>query len=206
MAGRATLIGTCMPNRYHLIAVLILFASSMIAVSARAQSASEPRKAIEGNNPLLPQRMQVAFSGSGSATFTPRNFNRSMPGPTPAPNCTPTITQVGFNVQCLSDPDSKSASTCRGSMSFYGFNETRNIVGEVMATAGDAYSMKLRSPDDDIQGCELSNLAPVSSGLGNVIAMPGCGLNITGCAGEAVGSGANHVLTTSGSVILTPSE
>ena len=66
--------------------------------------------------------------------------------------------------------------------------------------------MKLRSPDDDIQGCELSNLAPVSSSLGNVIAMPGCGLNITGCAGEAVGSGANHALTTSGSVILTPSD
>ena len=61
-------------------------------------------------------------------------------------------------------------------MSFYGFNETRNVVGEVTATAGDAYSMKLHSPDDDIQGCELSNLAPVSSSLGNVIAMSGCGL------------------------------
>ena len=184
----------------------------MIAVSTRAQSAREERKAqqaqqaIEGENPLAPKRMQVAFSGSGSATFTPRNFNGSMPGPTPAPNCTPTVMQVGFNVQCLSDPDSKSSSTCRGSMSFYGFNETRNVVGEVMATAGDAYSMKLRSPDDDIQGCELSNFAPVSSSLGNVIAMPGCGLNVAGCAGEAVGSGANHALTTSGSVMLTPSD
>jgi hypothetical protein len=201
-----------MPNRYHFIAVVILIASSMIAVSARAQDAREERKAqqaqqaIEGNNPLMPKRMQVAFSGSGSATFTPRNFNGSMAGATPAPNCTPTVTQVGFNLQCLSDPDTKSASTCRGSISFYGFNETRNVVGEVMTTAGDTYSMKLSSPDDDIQGCELSNLAPVSSSLGNVIRMPGCGLNIAGCAGEAVGSGADHALTSSGSVLLTPSD
>ncbi len=184
----------------------------MIVGPARAQSASEERKtqeaqqAIEGKNPLLPKRTQVEFSGSGSATFTPRNFNGSMPGPTPEPNCTPTVTQVGFNVQCLSDPDTKSTSTCRGSMSFYGFNTTRNVVGEITATGGDAYLMKLHSPDDDIQGCELSDLAPVSSSLGNVITMSGCGLNIAGCAGEAVGSGANHALTTSGSVILTPSD
>ena len=109
-------------------------------------------------------------------------------------------------MQCLSDPDTKSASTCRGSISFFGFNATRNVVGEVMALPGDAYSMKLHSPDDDIQGCELSNIAPVSTSLGNVIAMPGCALNIAGCAGDAVGSGANHALTSSGSVILTPSD
>ena len=201
-----------MPNRYHLIAVLIFVTASMIVGSARAQSASEQRKAqqaqqaIEGNNPLLPRRTEVGFFGSGSATFMPRNFNGSMPGPTPAPNCTPTVTQVGFNVQCLSDPETKSASTCRGSMSFFGFNTTRNVVGEVTVLPGDAYSMKLHSPDDDIQGCELSNLAPVSSSLGNVITMAGCGLNIAGCAGNAVGSGANHALTSSGSVILTPSD
>jgi hypothetical protein len=91
-------------------------------------------------------------------------------------------------------------------LSFFGFNVTRNVVGEITALAGDAYSIKLHSPDDNIQGCELRNLAPVSSSLGNVITMPGCGLNIAGCAGDAVGSGANHALTTSGSVILTPSD
>jgi len=181
-------------------------------VSARAQSADDERKsqqeqqAIEGKNPLAPKRTQVAFSGSGSATFTPRNLNGSMPGPTPDPSCTPSVTQVGFNVQCLSDPDTKSASTCRGSISFFGFNETRSVSGDVMALPGDAYSMKLSSPDDDIQGCELSNVAPVSASLGNVIAMPGCGLNIAGCAGEVVGSGADHALTSSGSVILTPTD
>jgi hypothetical protein len=200
-----------MPNHRHLIAILILFASSIPVASARAQSAFERRQeqqqetVIGGKNPLAPSRTQVAFSGSGSANFTPRNFNGSMVGPTPEPNCTPALTAVGFNVQCLSDPGIRSASTCRGSLSFFGFNETRNVVGEVMG-AGDSYSMKLHSPDDDIQGCEISNLAPVSTSLGNVITMTGCGLNIGGCAGDAVGSGANHALTSSGSVILTPSD
>lgn len=195
----------------RVIAVLLLI-STVAVTPARAQSASSQRQAqqmqqaIQGQNPLLPKRTQVGFSGSGSASFLPRNYNGSMPGPTPQPNCTPTVTQVGFNLQCLSDPETKSASTCRGSMSFFGFNETRNVIGEISAQPGDAYSLKLHSPDDDIQGCELSNIAPVSSSLGNVIIMPGCGLNIAGCAGEAVGSGANHALTSSGSVILTPSD
>jgi hypothetical protein len=79
------------------------------------------------------------------------------------------------------------------------------VVGEVTAL-GDAYSMKLSSSDDDIQGCELSNVAPVSNSLGNTIAMHGCGLNIAGCIGDLVGSGGDHALTSSGSVILTPSD
>jgi len=201
-----------MPSRHHLFAALALLVLPMLNSSARAQSASDELKlqqqqqAIGGSNPLMPKRTQVGFSGSGSATFLPRNYNGSMAGPTPQPNCTPTVTQVGFNIQCLSDPDTKSASTCRGSMSFFGFNETRTVVGEISATAGDAYSLNLHSPDDDIQGCELSNLAPVTSSLGNVITMPGCGLNIAGCAGDAVGAGGNHALTSSGSVILTPSD
>jgi hypothetical protein len=201
-----------MPTSRFIIAILILLASSIFVASARAQSAAEQRKqqqeqqAIEGKNPLAPKRTQVGFSGSGSATFTPRNFNGSLAGPTPEPNCTPVVTQVGFNVQCLSDPDTQTASTCRGSISFFGFNVTRNVVGQVMAMAADSYSMKLSSPDEDIQGCEISNVAPVSASLGNVIAMTGCGLNIEGCAGDAVGTGANHALTTSGSVILTPSD
>lgn len=201
-----------MPNRHLLIALLIPLALSTIAASARAQSADSERtlqqqqQAIGGSNPLMPKRMQVGFSGNGSATFMPRNYSGSMAGPTPQPNCTPTVTQVGFNIQCLSDPDTKSASTCRGSMSFFGFNETRNVVGEISAQPGDVYSLKLNSPDDDIQGCELSNVAPVSSTLGNVITMPGCGLNIAGCAGDAVGSGGDHALTSSGSVILSPSD
>ena len=183
----------------------------MIAVSSRAQNDSEEREklqeqqAVQGKNPLTSQRIQVAFSGSGSATFTPRNMSGSMSGPTPAPNCTPTVSQVAFNVQCLSDPDTKSASTCRGTLSMFAFNETRNVIGEVTAL-GDAYLMKLNSSDDDIQGCELSNLTPVSTSLGNVIVMNGCGVNIAGCSGELVGSGASHALTSSGSVILTPSD
>jgi hypothetical protein len=201
-----------MPNQRLLIAILILFASASALASAHAQSAFEQRKsqeaqqAIEGQSALAPKRTQVGFAGSGSATFTPRNFNGTMAGPTPEPNCTPVVTQVGFNVQCLSDPDTKSASTCRGSMSFFGFNTTRNVIGEVIATANDSYAMTLHSPDEDIQGCSLNNVAPVSSSLGNVIAMSGCGLNVAGCAGDAVGSGANHALTSSGSVILTPSD
>jgi hypothetical protein len=199
-----------MRYRHRLVVVFTPLILSILVAAARAQSSSERKaqeqQAIEGSNPLMPRRTQVGFSGSGSATFMPRNFNGSMAGPTPQPNCTPTVTQVGFNLQCLSDPDTKSASTCRGSMSFFGFNETRTVVGEISALPGDSYALKLHSPDDDIQGCELSNVAPVSSSLGNVITMAGCGLNIAGCAGDAVGSGANHALTTSGSVILTPSD
>ena len=196
--------------RYRLVVLLLLLIPSIIPVSARAQSTEEreqqqEEQSIEGKNPLSPQRVQVAFSGSGSATFTPRNFNGSGTGPTPEPNCTPAVTQVGFNVQCLSDPETKSASTCRGSLSLYGFNQTRNVIGEVTAL-GDSYSMKLSSADESIQGCELSNVAPVSASLGNVITMPGCGLNVNGCTGELVGSGADHAVTSSGSVILTPSD
>jgi hypothetical protein len=196
--------------RYFSIALLLLLVPSMISVTARAQSSEEreqqqEQQSIEGTNPLSPQRVQVAFSGRGSATFTPRNFNGSGTGPTPEPNCTPAVTPVGFNIQCLSDPETKSASTCRGFISLYGFNQTANVVGEVSAL-GDSYSMKLSSADESILGCELSNVAPVSASLGNVITMPGCGLNVNGCAGELVGSGADHALTSSGSVILTPSD
>ncbi len=201
-----------MPNRHCLIGALMFSLLPLMISSARAQGSSEELKAqqqqaIQGSNPLMPKRTQVGFSGSGSATFMPRNFNGAMPGPTPQPNCTPTVTQVSFNIQCLSDPDTKSASTCRGSMSFFGFNETRSVSGEISAgAAGDAYSLKLRSPDGDIEGCELSNIAPATSSLGNVITMPGCALNVAGCAGDAVGAGGNHALTTSGSVTLTPSD
>ncbi len=201
-----------MPNHYHLI-VLVMILTSSIAASAHAQDATEQREQqqeqqiIEGKNPLLPRRTQVAFSGTGSASFRPRSLAASVPGATPDPGCTPTVTQVGFSVQCLSDPDTKSSSTCRGSMSFYGFNETRSVVGEVTAMPGDVYSMKLNSSsDDDLQGCLLVNVAPVSASLGNVISMPGCGVNIAGCAGEAIGAGANGALTSSGSVILNPSD
>ena len=201
-----------MPTRIHLIALLLIVWSSMVAAPAFAQNETEEREqmqeqAIEGKNPLLPKRTQVAFSGTGSATFTPRSMGASMSGTTPDPHCTPTVTQVGFNVQCLSDPDTKSSSTCRGTISFYGFSATRSVVGDVTARPGDVYSMKLNSSsDDDIQGCELANVAPVSSSLGNVITMPGCGIDIAGCAGEAAGTGGDRALTSSGSVILTPSD
>jgi hypothetical protein len=58
----------CMPKRHHFIAVLILFAASLIVGSARAQSAREQRKAqqaqqaIEGKNPLLPKRTRSTRS------------------------------------------------------------------------------------------------------------------------------------------------
>lgn len=197
-----------MPTPYRFIAALV-FISLTTAATAGAQSAFQQRKlqqqqqAIEGNNPLAPKRTQVSFSGSGSATFTPR---KPVGDQAPDPNCTPAVTPVGFNLQCLSDPDVKSASTCRGTLSFYGFNLTRSVTGEITAGAADAFSMKLNSPDESIQGCEIANLAPVSASLGNVVAMPGCGLSIAGCAGEAVGSGANRALTSSGSVILAPSD
>jgi hypothetical protein len=195
---------------HRLIPIFLALISSMSGGAALAQSSTErnaqQQQAIQGSNPLMPKRVQVGFSGSGSATFMPRNYNGSMAGPTPQPNCTPTVTQVGFNIQCLSDPETKSASTCRGSMSFFGFNETRTVVGEISAIPGDVYALKLHSPDDDIQGCELSNVPPVSSTLGNVITMAGCGLNVAGCAGDAVGAGGDHALTSSGSVTLTPSD
>jgi hypothetical protein len=195
---------------HRLIPIFLALISSMSGGAALAQSSTErnaqQQQAIQGSNPLMPKRVQVGFSGSGSATFMPRNYNGSMAGPTPQPNCTPTVTQVGFNIQCLSDPETKSASTCRGSMSFFGFNETRTVVGEISAIPGDVYALKLHSPDDDIQGCELSNVPPVSSTLGNVITMAGCGLNVAGCAGDAVGVGGDHALTSSGSVTLTPSD
>jgi len=174
--------------------------------SLQNREKQQEQQILDGNNPLLPRKMQVAFSGNGSANFTPRSL-ALMPGATPDPSCTPTVTPVGFNIQCLSDPDIKSSSTCRGSLSFYAFNETRSVVGEVMPLPGDVYSMKLKSAtDDDIQGCELVNVAPVSPNMGNVISMPGCGINIAGCAGEATGSGADRAVTSSASVILTPSD
>lgn len=201
-----------MPNRHPLISLAILLVC-FSNPSARAQSSFDERKtqqeqqAIGGSNPLIPNQMQVGFSGSGSARFMPQNYNGSMPGPTPQPNCTPTVTQVSFNVQCLGNSEVKSASTCRGTMSFFGFNETRNVIGEVRAQPGDLYQLTLHSSsDDDIQGCELANLGAISGSLGNTIAMRSCHLNITGCAGDLVGSGGDQALTTSGSVIVAPSQ
>ena len=75
-------------------------------------------------------------------------------------------------------------------MSFSASTRPATSSARSRATGGDAYSMKLHSPDDDIQGCELSGLAPVSSSLGNVITMSGMRSNIAGCAGDAVGAAA----------------
>jgi hypothetical protein len=204
--------GTRMPTRFRVLAISIVLMSTALVISTvYAQDTLEQREqqeeqVIQGKNPLMPRKTQVAFSGNGSANFTPRSA-ASMPGATADPNCTPAVTPVGFNIQCLSDPDSKSSTTCRGSLSFYGFNESRSVVGDVTPLPGDVYAMKLKSAtDDDIQGCELVNVAPISASMGNVITMPGCGINIAGCAGEATGSGADHAVTSSASVILTPSD
>jgi hypothetical protein len=173
-------------------------------VLARSASAQQPNQVVE--NPLMPKRTQVTFSGSGAANFMPRNLHGEMPGPRPPSTCLPKTTPAGFQIRCVSDPETKASSTCTGSLSFYGFNETRNVTGEITASAGDSYGMKLRSPDGEIDGCQLDNVAPVSASLGNVITMPGCGLNVGGCAGDVTGAGANHALTTSAAVIVTPIE
>jgi hypothetical protein len=181
-------------------AFLIFFTSSVSIERAFAQAPENPA------NPFLSKRTQVSFSGSGSADFLPRNLDHSMPGPTPAPNCLRKTTQVGFQIQCIIDPEVKSATTCKGTLSFYGFNETRNVIGDVTELPTDTYTMKLRSPDDDIQGCQLSNLPPVSANMGNAILMPGCSLNAQGCVGEVTGSGANHALSSSASVTTAPAD
>ena len=194
------------PRSAFVALVLMTLVSLLARDSAYAQDSSRERQlqqqqqqAIGVENPLVATRMQVAFSGSGSANFMPRNFNGTLPGPTPLPDCMPKLTPVGFQIQCVNDPAIKSASTCRGTLSFYGFNETRNVTGEVSAQPGDTYLMKLDSADGDIQGCQLGNVGPVSGSLGNVITMSGCALNVAGCGGEVVGSGANRALTSSGS-------
>ena len=202
-----------MPNHYRPIALALLFVCSLSTSSARAQSSFDERKsqqeqqAIGGSNPLIPSQMQVGFSGSGSAKFLPQNYNGAMAGPTPQPNCTPTVTQVSFNVQCLSNSEVKSASTCRGTMSFFAFNETRNVIGDVSTKPGGLYLLTLHSSaDDEIQGCELANVGAVSGSLGNTITMSGCHLSVADCAGDLVGAGGDQALTTSGSVVVAPAQ
>jgi hypothetical protein len=205
---------TSMPRRFALIGLtgfFMLLTSNLLVTSAPARESDEVRQEQEGfssgvENPLMPKRNQVTFSGTGAANFTPRNLHGEEPGPPPPPTCQPKSTQVGFQVRCVSDPVTKSSSTCIGSISFYGFNETRNVSGEITASLDGSYAMKLRSADAEIDACQLGNVVPVSSSLGNVISMPGCGLNVDGCAGNLTGTGANHALTTSASVIVTPIE
>ncbi len=195
-------------------ALVVLF-GSLIALTAaslaRAQEIREERELQqqeinESQNPLMPKRTRVGFSGSGAANFVPHNFNRTLPGPTPAPDCLPKSTQVGFQVLCLSNPETKSASTCQGSISFYGFNETRSVSGEIDASPDDLYATKLHSDDGDIQGCQLDSVAPASNSLGNTVTMAGCTLSVVGCVGDVSGSGADHALTNSASITLTPAD
>ena len=203
-----------MPRPIALIGLtgfLMLLASNPLARSAFARESDEVHQEQEGlssgvENPLMPKRNQVTFSGTGAANFVPRNLHGEMPGPPPPPSCQPKSTQVGFQVRCLSDPVNKTSSTCTGSLSFYGFNETRNVNGEITASQDGSYAMNLRSSDDDVNACQLANVNPISSSLGNVVTMPGCGLNVEGCAGDLSGSGANHALTTSASVAVAPIE
>ena len=80
--------------------------------------------------------MQVAFCGRGSATSRRVTSIGSMPGPTPAPSCTPTVTQVGLNVQCLSDPDKQISFILPRVDEFLRLQRDRNIVGGVTAIGG----------------------------------------------------------------------
>ena len=205
---------TSMPRTIALIGLtgfFTLLASIPLAASAFAQESNEVRReqegySSEGENPLMPKRTQVTFSGTGAANFMPRNLHGEMPGPPPPPTCQPKNTQVGFQIRCTSDPHIKASATCVGSLNFYGFNETRNVSGDITASQDGSYAMNLRSSDGDIDACQLSNVVPISSSLGNVITMPGCGLNVEGCAGDLTGAGGNHILTNSASVIVTPIE
>lgn len=179
---------------------LIFLASPARSTVVFAQTLENPE------NPFIPKRSQVTFSGSGSADFVPRNLDHSMPGPPQEPNCLRKITPVGFQIQCVVDPEVKSAPTCKGTLSFYAFNETRNVVGDITQLPTGSYTLKLRSNDDDIQGCQLSNLPPVSSDTGNVVVMQGCTLKAQDCAGEVTGSGGNRALTSSASILVTPAD
>jgi hypothetical protein len=203
-----------MPRRFALIGLtgfFILLASGLLVTSAPARESDEVHQEQEGfssgvESPLMPTRTQVIFSGTGAANFIPRNLHGEEAGPPPPPTCQPKSTQVGFQVRCVNDPVNKASSTCIGSVSFYGFNETRNVSGEITAALDGSFAMKLRSDDGQIDACRIDNVMPVSSSLGNVVTMPGCGVTVDGCAGNLIGSGANHALTTSASVAVTPIE
>jgi len=205
---------TSMPRRMPIIGLtgfLMLLASILPVTSAPARESDEVHQEQEGfssgvESPLMPTRTQVIFSGTGAADFTPRNLHGEEAGPPPPPTCQPKNTQVGFQVRCVNDPVNKASSTCIGTISFYGFNETRNVNGEITASLDGSYAMKLRSDDGQIDACQIDNVMPVSSSLGNVVTMPGCGLTVDGCAGNLTGSGANHSLTTSASVAVTTVE
>jgi hypothetical protein len=158
----------------------------------------------EQPNPFIPQRSQVSFYGTGSAQFTPLIKQDTMA--TPAPTCQPKQTQVGFKVDCLSDSMVKSTARCRGSMSFYAFNVTRTVSGTISGSADSSFTMTLASADGAINGCTLGNQSAVTAGTANTVTMQGCGLSAEGCSGQVVGAGANHALTSSAVVTVTPAE
>lgn len=203
-----------MPPRIALIGLIgffMLLASILLVTSASARESDEVQQEQESlpsgvENPLISNRTQVTFSGTGAANFAPRNLHGEIPGPPPPPTCVAKNTQVGFQIHCISDPETRSSSTCTGSISFYGFNETTNVSGEITAQADGSYMLKLHSADGKIDACQLGNVIPVSSSLGNVIMMPGCGLTVDSCIGDLTGAGASGTLTTSAAVIVTPLE
>jgi hypothetical protein len=200
-----------MAKHFALMVVIAALVSIAAASVARAQDTPEERELqqqqINGSaNPLMAKGTRVSFSGNGSANFVPHNANGSLPGPTPAPDCVSKSTPVGFQVACLSNPENKSAATCNGSISFYALNETRSVSGQIDVAPNDVFEMTLHSEDGDIQGCQLGSVAPASDSLGNIVTMSGCSLSVAGCLGDVSGAGADHALTNSASITLTPAE
>jgi hypothetical protein len=178
---------------------LIVMALVLAPAIARAQMQEEPQ------NPFIPKRSHVSFYGTGAAQFTPKPKAGIMA--TPLPTCKPMQSRVGFKVECLSDSSVKSSTTCRGSMSFYGFNLTRTVSGTISGTPETSFMVVVTSPDGLIQGCTLGNQPPTQPGTANVVTMPGCTLTVQpDCSGDAVGAGAGHTLTSSAAVTVTPSE
>lgn len=158
----------------------------------------------EQPNPFIPERDQVTFYGTGSVQFTPRVKAGTMA--TPSPSCMPKSTQVGFKVECLSNSTVKMTNSCRGTMTFYALNLTRTVNGSISGTAETAFMLSLSSPDGAIEGCTLGNSPPVAMGTSNTVTMPSCAVTAEDCAGDAVGAGPNHALTSSAAVTVTRGE
>ena len=180
----------------HAVLAGIVLALGFTPGAAHAQQEEQP-------NPFIPQRNHVSFYGTGSAQFTPQIKGGAMA--TPSPACMPKATQVGFKVECLSTSTMKQTNSCRGSMSFYGFNLTRTVTGSISGSADSSFTMSLSSPDGAIQGCSLGN-AGSAAGTANTITMMSCALSVADCSGQVVGAGANHSLTSSAVVTVTPAE
>ncbi len=98
------------------------------------------------------QNEQVIFSvGKVSPTF-------DYTAPTPPPS----DTHFGFWIWC-EGPQNNNAykGQCQGSMYFYGLGVTRPVDGLVTETSSGIFTMRVKSPDNEI-ACGLQNETPQS--------------------------------------------